>query len=95
MPALTQMMAALAQSEDVALLGVAEPRRSLDEHLKHGLEIRTRSADRFEHVAGRGLVFERFLQIASATTQFVKEPGIFHRNDRLRREILQERDLFV
>src|SRR5262249_40527353 len=95
MAALTQMMAALAQSEDVALLGVTEPRRSLDEHFKHRLEIRTRSADRFEHVAGRGLVFERFLQIAGATTQFVKKPGILHRNDRLRGKVLQQRDLLV
>jgi len=28
-------------------------------------------------------------------TQFAKQPRVFHRDDRLRREILQQRDLFV
>jgi hypothetical protein len=36
----------------------------------------------------RGLLLQRL-------ARFGQEPGIFHRDDRLGREVLQERDLFV
>jgi maltooligosyltrehalose synthase len=54
-----------------------------------------RAADDLENVAGRSLVFERFFEIARALAQFVEEPRVFHRSDRLRREALQQRDLLV
>jgi len=58
------------------------------------LHIGGRAADDLEHVAGRGLVFERFFEIARAGLQFAEQPRILHRNDRLHRKVLQERDLF-
>jgi hypothetical protein len=46
-----------------------------------------RAADDVEHLAGRGLVFERFFEVARARLQFAEQPRILHRNDRLRREV--------
>ena len=37
----------------------------------------------------------QFGHLLGALAQFAKEPRVLHRDDRLRREILQERDLFV
>jgi hypothetical protein len=47
------------------------------------LQIEGRAADDLEHVAGRGLVFERFFEIARASLQFAEQPRILHRDDRL------------
>ena len=58
-------------------------------------EVPWRRIDDLKHVAGRGLVFERFLEVVRALAQFAKQPRVFHRDDRLRGEILQERYLFV
>jgi len=42
-----------------------------------------RAADDVEHVTGRGLVFERFFEIARAGLQFTEQPRVLHRDDRL------------
>src|SRR5215475_3095218 len=89
------MMAALALSENVAVLGVAKPRCSLDEHLQHRFEIGPRLADRLEDFTGRGLVFERFLKVARTLARLGRQPRILHRDDRLRREVLQQRYLLI
>ena len=78
---------------DVPHLGVAEPRGGLDERVEHRLQIEGRAADDLEHVAGRGLVFERFLEIAGALLQFAEQPRILHRDHRLRREVFEQRNL--
>ncbi len=83
------MVAALTQSEDITLLGIAKPRRGLDQHLQHRLEIGARLADHLEDFAGRGLVLERLLQIVRAPPQFTEQPRVLHRDHRLRGEILQ------
>src|SRR5207245_1705383 len=70
-------------------------RRGLDERLQYVFEIGTRLADDLEDFAGRGLVFERLLQITRAVAQLVEEPRILHGDHRLRGEILQQRDLLV
>jgi hypothetical protein len=57
--------------------------------VEHRLQIKGRAADRLQHVAGRGLVFERFLKVASALAQFAEQPRILHRDHGLRREVLQ------
>jgi hypothetical protein len=59
------------------------------------LKIDGRTADDLEHVAGRGLVFERLFKIGGTLAQFSGEPRVFHHDDRLRGEILQQRDLFL
>src|SRR6266550_3961022 len=81
-------------ANDERKIGATQPCRGFGDRRQYRLQIEGRSADRFKHVAGRGLVFERFLQIAGATAQFVEEPRVFHGDDRLHREILQQRDLF-
>ena len=43
----------------------------------------SRAADDLEHVAGCGLIFERFLELARAGLQFAKQPRVLHRDDRL------------
>src|SRR5262249_48204393 len=62
---------------------------------QHRLQIEGGLADDLEHVTCRGLIFERLLQVARAAAQFVEQPRILHRDDRLRREVLQQRDLLV
>ena len=37
----------------------------------------------------------QFCHLVGALTQFAQQPRILHRNDRLRREVLQQRDLIV
>jgi len=57
------------------------------------LHIGGRAADDVEHVAGRGLVFERFFEIAGAGLQFAEQPRILHRDDRLIGEGAHQFDL--
>ena len=78
-----------------AISRIAQPRGGFDQRVEHRLQIEGRAADDLEHVAGRGLVFERFFEIAGALAQFAEQPRILHRDHRLRREILEQRDLLV
>ena len=48
---------------DVALVGLAKPRRRFDQRIEHGLQIEGRAADYLEHVGGGGLLLERFAQL--------------------------------
>jgi hypothetical protein len=70
----------------------AKPRGRVADSVEQRLQIEGRAADDLEHVARRGLVFERFLELAGALAQFAEQPGIVHRNDCLGREVFQERD---
>src|SRR5205085_12090166 len=45
--------------------------------------------------SSRGLVFGRLLQVAGALARLGDQPRVLHRDDRLRREILQQRDLLL
>src|SRR5205823_10171782 len=74
-------------------LGVTQPRSRLDQDVQYWLQVEGRAADRLQHVTGRRLVFERLLEVARALAQFSEQARILHRDDRLRREILQRRDL--
>jgi len=59
------------------------------------LQVEGGAADHLQYVRARGLVFERFLQIAGAIAQFIEQAGILHRDDSLGCEILQQRDFFT
>ena len=76
-------------------IGAAKPGGRFDHCIHHRLHIGGRAADDVEHIAGRGLVFERFFEVARAGLQFTEQPRILHRDDRLVSEVLQQRDLFV
>src|SRR5262249_22735568 len=80
---------------EASYFGVAQPRRSFADRVEHRLQVEGRAADDLEHVARRGLVFERLLQITGALSQFAEQPRIFHCNDRLGSEILQQPNLLV
>ena len=56
--------------EDRRGIGAAKPGGRFDHCVQHRLHIGGRAADDVEHVAGRGLVFERFLEVARAGLQF-------------------------
>ena len=48
-------------TDDQGHLGVTKPDSGLNQRVEHRLQVEGRPADDFQHVAGRGLVFERFL----------------------------------
>jgi hypothetical protein len=81
--------------EDRCGIDTAESDRGFNQRVQHRLHIGGRAADDVEHVTGRGLVFERLLEVSGAPTQFAKQPRILHGDDRLRREVLKQRDLLV
>src|SRR6516162_7007582 len=55
---------------------------------EHWGELAGRRIDDLQHIGGRGLLLQGLARLG-------QEPRIFHRDDRLRGEILQQRDLFV
>ena len=63
--------------------------------VQHRLHIGGRSADDVEHVAGRGLIFERFFEVAGAGLQFAQQPRVLHRDDRLVGEGAHQFDLLL
>ena len=66
-------------------LSASHSRAAVSTSVSSTAQIERRLADDLEHVAGRGLVFERFLQIARALAQFGEQPRVLHRDDRLAR----------
>jgi hypothetical protein len=54
---------ALAQEND-RIVGIAQPRRRLDQRVEHQLQVEGRAADDLEHVGGGGLLLQRFTQLA-------------------------------
>ncbi len=80
---------------DQTIVSTAQAGSSLTEGVEHRLQIKGRAADDLEHIAGRGLVFERFFEVAGALAQFAEQPRVLDRNYCLCGEILQQCDLFV
>ncbi len=78
---------------DDRLIGAAQPDRGRYDRLQHRFEIKHRAADHAEHIADRGLVVERGLQILGALTQFAQQPGVLHRDHRLIGKGAHELDL--
>ena len=74
-------------------IGAAKPARRFGHRVQHRLHIGGRAADDVEHLAGRGLVFERLLQIVGALPQIIEQPCILDRNHRLVGESGDEFDL--
>jgi hypothetical protein len=54
-----------------------------NQRVEHRLQVEGRAADDLEHIAGRGLVFERFLKIMGAVAQLVEQPRVLDRDHRL------------
>ena len=66
--------------EQPGMIGIAQPRRRLDQRVEHGLQIEGRATDDLEHVGGGGLLLQRFAQL-------VEQAGVLDGDDGLRGEI--------
>src|SRR5262245_32076810 len=80
---------------DKTVLGVAEPRRALGDHVEYRLDVSQRAADNVEHVAGCCLVFESFAQFLRARLHLVEQPHVLDRDQRLVGKSGDELDLPV
>src|SRR3954451_6659508 len=67
---------------------VAEPNRLIKYRVEYWREIAGRGIDNLQYFRCCRLLFQ-------CLPRFVDQPRILHRNDRLRREILQQSDLLV
>src|SRR5262249_1131852 len=74
---------ALFEVEDLApwsayghRVGLAQPRRRLDERIEHCLQIERRAADDLEHVGGCSLLLQRFAQLVEQTRVLDGDDGL-------------------
>src|SRR6516225_8257294 len=63
--------------------GLAQARGALNDRIEHRLSIRWRPTDDAEDLAGRGLMLQRFRQLARARLHLVEESHILDRDHRL------------
>ena len=70
-------------SRNMPRFRIAQARSRSDQRVEHWLEVKSGTADGLEHIARRGLVFERLFEIMRAGLQFAKQPRVLHRDDRL------------
>ena len=63
--------------------------------VKHGLQIKGRSADDLKHVGSRGLLLERFREVVGTLAQLFEQAGVLDGDDGLSGEILHQLDLLV
>src|SRR5215471_17850233 len=74
--------------QQAAVGGTAKGVGLLQNRVEDRGEVAGRRIDDLQYLGGCGLLFERL-------TRLVDEPRILHRDDRLRREVLQQPDLLV
>ena len=67
---------------------IAEPHRLVEDRIEHRGEVAGRGIDDLQDFGGRGLLVERLARLGD-------EARVLHRDDGLRREVLQQRDLLV
>src|SRR5215831_2069498 len=77
------------------VINPTNPRRALDDGVKHRLHICRRTADDAEHLGGCGLMFQRLPQFNIALLDLFEEPYILDGDDCLVRERLEERHLLL
>ena len=70
-------------------------RRRLDQRIEHRLQIERRAADHLEHVGGRGLLLQRFREVAGLRLHLVEQPHVLDRDHGLVGEGLQQLDVMV
>ena len=82
-------------AEELAVIDVEMAERSLAEThslfencVKNRAKVAGRGIDDLQHLGGRGLLLQRLARLGD-------EARVFHRDDRLRREVLQQRNFFV
>src|SRR6202043_4163905 len=72
----------------VSVRGLAQAQRLIEDGVEYRCEVAGGGVDDLQHLGGRGLLLQSLARLG-------QEPRVFHRDDRLRREVLQERDLLV
>src|SRR5215472_10047356 len=68
-----------------SLSGITQRYRLFYDLFEHRLEVARRGIDDLQYLGSRSLLLQRLLRLG-------QQPRILHRNDRLRREILEQRD---
>ena len=79
--------------KQVAERGLADTGRVGQHGFENGLELARRFRNDLKHLTCRGLLLQRFAQIAGALAQFVEQPRVIDGDDRLRGECFQKRNL--
>src|SRR5215469_7845365 len=67
---------AFPQPPKLGALALAQMCGGSHDRVQHGLQIVGRAADNAEHVAGRSLVFKRFLKLALACLLSLEQPRV-------------------
>ncbi len=80
-------------AKDGRVVRVAQPRRTLRHGVQHRLQVGRRAADHTQDLAGGRLLLQRLGQVAITCLQFVEQPCVLDRDDRLVGEGLEHRDL--
>jgi len=75
-------------SGDVAKAGLAQTHRFFEHHVEDGRKIAGRGVDDAKHLSGGGLLLQGFAGLG-------QQPRVLYRDDRLRSEVLDERDFPV
>ena len=68
--------------------GLAKARRFFEHRVEHRREVTGRGIDDLQDLGGCGLLLQGFARLGD-------QPRVLHRDDRLRREVFQQRDLLV
>jgi len=72
----SRVIAQLCAGEcDPTGIGAAQPRGRFGHCVEHRLQVKRRAADDVEHIAGRGLVFERLVALDSAFGKLTLQIG--------------------
>ena len=82
-------------AQDEGHLGVAQMRGGLDQRVEHGLQVESRAADGFQHVADGGLLLQRFRKLAGALLHFGEQADVADGDHGLVGERFQKADLLV
>src|ERR1700751_5669329 len=82
-------------TEDIAEVGVTNPRGILQHGGKHWLKIARRAAYNPKNVGGSRLLRYGLCEVVGVLAKPVEQPRILDGDDGLRREVLDEFDLFI
>ena len=77
-----------SRSHQRAAVRAAQAARLLQYRVEHRGEVAGRGIDHLQYLGGRGLLLQRLARLG-------QQPRVLHRDDRLRRKVLQQRDLLV
>src|SRR5262245_60733703 len=84
-----------ATLEDDPIFGFADPHGGLDKGVQHGLKVKCRSTDDFEHIRSRSLLLEGFSQLIGTHPYLLEQPYVLNGNHRLIRKGLEQFELLV